>query len=858
MKKIVGFLFLLFFASSAWAGVGISDFEELDLAIDSYWNGSDGLGGFTSGVVNYGNIYNAQWDSWEGFAYSNLIDTVTSGFGSQYNAIAGGGYAGSETYGISFVGFAGSPTLTLTTSQVVTGAYFTNNNYVYYSMLNGDAFAKQFEAGDFFRLTVTGRDENGMATGTVDVDLADGTDIVDYWRAADLTTLGVVKSLEFSLSSSDVGQYGMNTPAYFCLDNLKTSDSLLGTVGFEDQNLVAGSYWNGSDRAGGVGSDGANFYNNYNTQFGSWDGFALSNVADRKTEGFAAQHNAITGRGKESRTYGVGFFGAWAADPPTVSLPSEQTLRGVYVTNNAYPFFSMLKGDAFAKQFEASDWFKLTVTGRNAAGNQTGTVDFFLGNGRDIINTWNWVDLSGLGAVKTLEFSLTSSDVGQYGVNTPTYFCMDNLNAPAPTVGQIGFEDLMLGAESSWNGSSAAGGFTSGNVRFSNSYDGQWDAWDGFSYSNLTDTTAEGFDAQYHAITGKGVASSNYAVGFVGFANPPTVTFPKPQRVTGAYFTNCNYPYYSMLKGDAFSKQFEAGDWLKLTVTGKDANGNQTGAADLMLARDTDILKTWKWLDLSGLGEVKSLEFILASSDVGQFGMNTPGYFCLDNLNGDPGDRDDNANGIPDDQEVASHVDLDGDGTPDADQPTIKSVKASEGNVQMGVSAASSRNITEIVAVKAVSAVDIEEDLDRPTSMPFGLLDFTLRVAQPGDAVSVTVHLSEAVPAGMVWYKYDPAGGWQDYSAHASFNNDRTAVTLELKDGGYGDADGIENGIIVDPSGPGTLAPATGDGDSGCFIGAARYGKSGGRGTMVPAVLLAFAGLAWGWFAMRPRRGNRP
>jgi hypothetical protein len=30
----------------------------------------------------------------------------------------------------------------------------------------------------------------------------------------------VVKSLEFSLNSSDAGVFGMNTPAYFALDDL--------------------------------------------------------------------------------------------------------------------------------------------------------------------------------------------------------------------------------------------------------------------------------------------------------------------------------------------------------------------------------------------------------------------------------------------------------------------------------------------------------------------------------------------------------------------------------------------------------------------------------------------------------------
>jgi hypothetical protein len=40
----------------------------------------------------------------------------------------------------------------------------------------------------------------------------------------------------------------------------------------------------------------------------------------------------------------------------------------------------------------------------------------------------------------------------------------------------------------------------------------------------------------------------------------------------------------------------------------------------------------WQWFDLSKLGEVASVKFTLSSSDVGQWGMNTPAYFCLDKL----------------------------------------------------------------------------------------------------------------------------------------------------------------------------------------------------------------------------------
>lgn len=103
-----------------------------------------------------------------------------------------------------------------------------------------------------------------------------------------------------------------------------------------------------------------------------------------------------------------------------------------------------------------------------------------------------------------------------------------------------------------------------------------------------------------------------------------------------------------------------------------------------------------------------------------------------------------------------------------------------------------------------------------------------MKVADVGDFGSVMVYLSRPLPNGAKWYKYDVINGWQDYSAHVRFTGDRKSVVLELKDGDYGDCDGIANRIIVDPSGPGTAtAPAwpnaNDGGGGGCFIGVVSF-----------------------------------
>jgi hypothetical protein len=89
---------------------------------------------------------------------------------------------------------------------------------------------------------------------------------------------------------------------------------------------------------------------------------------------------------------------------------------------------------------------------------------------------------------------------------------------------------------------------------------------------------------------------------------------------------------------------------------------------------------------------------------------------------------------------------------------------------------------------------------DGPKFLAFGLIHFSLLVKEPGDEVEVTIYLSKAAYDDGIWYKYDPVNDhWVDYSEFIDFSANRKTVHLTLTDGGFGDADGIENGVIVDP-----------------------------------------------------------
>ena len=208
-------------------------FEDLTLSPNTYWNGSNGAGSFTSGGVTFPNSYDSYWGSWDGFAYSNVQDSTTPGWGNQYAARPGTGYNGSANYAVAYQPYVGNFEISLggISNFAGRGLHVANTTYVALDMQNGSGFSKKFGGtngadADWFRLTVRGL-LGGSETGAVDFYLADyrfSNSSQDYilntWAFVDLTSLRTVDALSFDLASSDNGDWGMNTPAYFAIDNL--------------------------------------------------------------------------------------------------------------------------------------------------------------------------------------------------------------------------------------------------------------------------------------------------------------------------------------------------------------------------------------------------------------------------------------------------------------------------------------------------------------------------------------------------------------------------------------------------------------------------------------------------------------
>lgn len=209
----------------------------------------------------------------------------------------------------------------------------------------------------------------------------------------------------------------------------------------------------------------------------------------------------------------------------------------------------------------------------------------------------------------------------------------------------LNLESKLTQAETQWIGDKSGvetGGtylnkFDDGFFVFDNYYTPTWNGWGGFMYTNKSDVGTAG-PTNNSAITGKGYKGKVYLTVNTNGFNPAVVTFKgnKAYQVSEMYVTNSTYAYLSMKNGDSFAKKFADGDWFKLEIYGKDLNDNDTQAVELYLADfrsgKTEMLETWKKVDLKPLGVVKSIHFNLSSTDNGEYGMNTPSYFCVDGI----------------------------------------------------------------------------------------------------------------------------------------------------------------------------------------------------------------------------------
>ncbi len=190
----------------------------------------------------------SDWQTWWGFTVSNSADNSKRDnfITYQFSNMAKGGIVLNED-GTVKLDEAGAPVVSAEVPYLVgyyspymaarpvdmtfndgksyeaVGVYVNLTSWAYYGVQDGSGVARAFTNGDRFTLTVHGVAPN-ESEKEIEVELAafdNGNLTVNRgWRYVDLSPLGQINELYFTMKSTDSGAYGDNTPAYFCLDKL--------------------------------------------------------------------------------------------------------------------------------------------------------------------------------------------------------------------------------------------------------------------------------------------------------------------------------------------------------------------------------------------------------------------------------------------------------------------------------------------------------------------------------------------------------------------------------------------------------------------------------------------------------------
>ena len=227
---------------------------------------------------------------------------------------------------------------------------------------------------------------------------------------------GMITDNNIQFNESDVWDKTLNDSAEY---------QWFGNGTFSFSHLRSGNSWDGT----------------------SWEGFTISRSQDTllSHEAFYPDHQwgvmAGGGVAGEGSPYILGYYAEYTESSIEGHIceigfthANEIEAVGCYVCNSPYTTKCIVDGFMYARKFTRGDYCTLTAHGINADGEDCGTVIYYMADYRDEDSTkwfvnrdWAWMDLSELGTVKSIYFTMETTDVGDWGSNTTFYFGLDQI-----------------------------------------------------------------------------------------------------------------------------------------------------------------------------------------------------------------------------------------------------------------------------------------------------------------------------------------------------------------------------------------------------------------------------------------------
>lgn len=188
--------------------------------------------------------------------------------------------------------------------------------------------------------------------------------------------------------------------------------------------------------------------NNFSGSF--WEGFTFSrrNVSSKGDFECLAK-GGVAGEGTP---FVVGYYSEYNVKDGVsncqVLFEDELYPSSVKICQNANTYDALIGNNTIARKFTAKDTLALVISAIDAGTSApTGEPVIYYLAVDSIFNTaWVTVDLSAIGATHGLDFKMTSTDKGEWGINTPTYFCMDALTISTEPI-ESAIEDVRAGAK---------------------------------------------------------------------------------------------------------------------------------------------------------------------------------------------------------------------------------------------------------------------------------------------------------------------------------------------------------------------------------------------------------------------------
>ena len=201
----------------------VTEVENFDVAMTQ-----ESTYGFENEVFEFEYFYNEEYAYWGGFALSNVKDTDPANglFANQY-AVFNDSAASGENFLIYYYDSFNEPCDIVLKKPVHLSVVKLNlTTYTYASITNEaiNDFARAFIDGDYLKVVFTAMKGNEI-TGVDEcyvVDYRDGKRIMATdWTEYSLVNLGRdYDHVRVTIETTDIGEWGANTPLYIALDDL--------------------------------------------------------------------------------------------------------------------------------------------------------------------------------------------------------------------------------------------------------------------------------------------------------------------------------------------------------------------------------------------------------------------------------------------------------------------------------------------------------------------------------------------------------------------------------------------------------------------------------------------------------------